>query len=712
MANDKIYPIDMGTKDILLQNEGGGGMIMNDQFIGIVGNMLPNQKELLDGQDNVNGTNIQTDKFSSNIIITNASSNPVGMSDLASKNFDSLDQSIGTEQVVTPTANNNCGGEAFLNYEFQEAAKNFALFNELWGNGGDPNVEPYSFHMVLHPEDYIGKGINKYIKSQTQIESLLFSPIAVKEFFQGIVYDNKNFNCLVTKQYGVGTNTLQDATKILYSDYWIRAEKNDLGKITDKNGLFLNNNTNKKETKSVFDIQTLPSGLRTMAFYCSQTINPIINWIWIINILETIGPDGLDILKGLGIASWDTTHGIRVNKNIELETQLYPNPNPNDPSQNYFRRNSNEYFDEMTKKFYKEYEDIINAYNQDKPKFLTELSKKILNSLEYNIKEDDFKDDLAPIYTTYDKISVNIALQLALKYADCPNEFELEQTITSTTNPISAPTPTPTVTAASSSSTTPPPTKAEEEEGIYNAEFLPASDDPGAALFDGDYGDTCSAAVEKAKNDISNKRFDSKDLKNFGGGLPPDFSNIDLVKELDTYIQFSTQARDDYDNGIINPNTILDLLRIGKGAKIKIYVSTARKGHSCETTSGNLSRHMKGYGLDLGGFYDLNGVIAASNKMITSSASTASGVPANFKTIADNFVSTAMQLSGAGRSEGVIQRGILWYFNEKAKGGNHFNHVHYSNKENYSGWTPKTIPSSFNCDCAKVRSSGLTAENC
>ena len=132
MANDKIYPIDMGTKDILLQNEGGGGMIMNDQFIGIVGNMLPDQKELLDGQDNVNGTNIQTDKFSSNIIITNASSNPVGMSDLASKNFDSLDQSIGADQVVAPTVNNNCGGEGFLNYEFQELAKNIRSFRELW----------------------------------------------------------------------------------------------------------------------------------------------------------------------------------------------------------------------------------------------------------------------------------------------------------------------------------------------------------------------------------------------------------------------------------------------------------------------------------------------------------------------------------------------------------------------------------------------------
>jgi hypothetical protein len=131
MANDKIYPIDMNPKDILLQNEGGGGMIMNDQFIGIVGNILPDQKQLLDDQEYAGGTNIQTDKFSSNIIITNANSNPVGMNDLASKNFDSLDQSIGTNQVVAATPKDHCGGENLLNYEWQEISKNILSWYQL-----------------------------------------------------------------------------------------------------------------------------------------------------------------------------------------------------------------------------------------------------------------------------------------------------------------------------------------------------------------------------------------------------------------------------------------------------------------------------------------------------------------------------------------------------------------------------------------------------
>ena len=120
---------------------------------------------------------------------------------------------------------------------------------------------------------------------------------------------------------------------------------------------------------------------------------------------------------------------------------------------------------------------------------------------------------------------------------------------------------------------------------------------------------------------------------------------------------------------------------------------------------------MKGYGLDLPAFYDLNGVVN-NGKVVTSSATSASDVPANFKILADRFVASAMTLPGASRSEKGIQRGVLWYFNDPNKGGNHFNHVHYSNNQDYPGWSKKIIPSSFNCDCGQIRSNNLQAENC
>lgn len=104
MAN-KIYPFKIKPTDILIQNEGGGGMLMNDQFVSIVGNVIPDQQKLLDDQIDVNNVGVQTDVFSSGIFITNVESNPLPIEDLASKNFDSLDENITESEVVVAQQN-------------------------------------------------------------------------------------------------------------------------------------------------------------------------------------------------------------------------------------------------------------------------------------------------------------------------------------------------------------------------------------------------------------------------------------------------------------------------------------------------------------------------------------------------------------------------------------------------------------------------------
>jgi len=101
---DKIYPFNINPTDILIQNENGGGMLMNDQFISIVSNMLSDEKKLLDGQNNTDAVNVQTNKFSSGIFITNGNNeNPTPVNDLASNNFDSL--SPANDNVVLPNQN-------------------------------------------------------------------------------------------------------------------------------------------------------------------------------------------------------------------------------------------------------------------------------------------------------------------------------------------------------------------------------------------------------------------------------------------------------------------------------------------------------------------------------------------------------------------------------------------------------------------------------
>jgi len=259
-------------------------------------------------------------------------------------------------------------------------------------------------------------------------------------------------------------------------------------------------------------------------------------------------------------------------------------------------------------------------------------------------------------------------------------------------------------------------TAQEIEEGIYNANFLPASDNPGADLFDSDYGDECQVLTnEPDGGDGGGGGGGNRGGGAGDGGGGYNIPNLDTVinpNDLAKYIEFSGRAKGDYDDGIINPNTIIDLIAIGKAANLKIVVGHARAGHKCKTTSGNLSRHMKGYGLDLPSFYDLTNTVNNGKKTSCGGCSNTSNTNSDFKTLADKFSNTADNLPNSYRTEAGKQRGILWYFNDPKKGGNHFNHVHYSNNENYPGWSPKKIPSSFNCDCSQVRKAGLTAENC
>ena len=732
MADEKIYPIDMNPKDILLQNEGGGGMIMNDQFIGIVGNMLPNQKELLDDQDNIKGTNIQTDKFSSNIIITNATSNPIAVGDLASKNFDSLDQSIGADQVVAPTVNNNCGGDGLLNYEFQELAKNRLLFRELWLPRND--AKKLGVDVMYKPKKGVidPKYQNDKVKTEQQLKDSLFDQPIIDIIKSKITLDGSPF--INSFDYQKDNFNLSTDIKLVYTNRWITDEDEDdkysLGKVKDKNKYFKNNSTNKFEVRSIFDIQTLPSGLRSL-IYISQIA--IVNNDWPALLLVTIGPEELNILTGLGI-----TKAQAFNDNFD--DKLYKSKQKSLSDKEIFT------------KFFEQYDDIINTYNNDKSKFLNTVYKILKEKhekdqnmfIKIGMSSQWYVDNVGnPIRLTL----LDIGLSIALKYADCPNEYEVVG------NVPTAPTPSPSV--AVKKTITPPPTKSEEEEGIYETEFLPATED-GIVLYDGDYGDDCYLAVAAAIEEIKNRPptpITDTDKKALLVKLNPTAVDAALLNEINTYISFSNSgvngkadAKKDWGDGnnVINPQVLIDLIAIGKAAQIKIHIGAAREGHSCGTTSGNTSRHMKGFGVDLPIFYDLTGTIAPKNKAIScgnanvdvngnpdptykdkkgniiipkDSKGNEYKVPVSpeFKAICDRFVAAAKVTTGAKAGEGVNMIAYIWYLNNPSKGGNHYNHVHYSNKNKYPGWNMKTVPSRFNCkNCATLKNDpdGVKSELC
>jgi hypothetical protein len=147
---------------------------------------------------------------------------------------------------------------------------------------------------------------------------------------------------------------------------------------------------------------------------------------------------------------------------------------------------------------------------------------------------------------------------------------------------------------------------------------------------------------------------------------------------------------------------------------------------------------MKGFGVDLPIFYDLTGTIAPKNKAISCGNANVDvngnpdptnvdkngnvkvpknpiAVSAEFKAICDRFVAAAKATTGAKAGEGVNMIAYIWYLNNPDKGGNHYNHVHYSNKNKYPGWNMKTVPSRFNCkNCAKLKHDpdGVKSELC
>lgn len=379
-------------------------------------------------------------------------------------------------------------------------------------------------------------------------------------------------------------------------------------------------------------------------------------------------------------------------------------------------------------KYSDQIDDILDLYNNDKANFLKALKdefdrfynklvdqRKDPNSSTYQKRFKDNEAEFRKFYNEYNQI----ALDEALKDTDCPNESILMPRDYAPTQ-VQQQTPAPSPSVSPTTSPTPAPTTVEEaNEDIYEANFLPMSENDINYINLG-YSLDCADATSTAIDNIIN------------GGLDETVSPSDIgsdiqltsaeLSEIDTYIVFDKTAGNvDYKNGVINPNTLLDIASICKSIGIRALITCARGGHSCETTSGNLSRHMAGTGLDIGGFLyiDNSKPIKSQKGWITAGPNSsvnvrkASAVPPDFKKICDAFVAAALTLPGSKRdAEGGAQRGVLWYFNEKSKGGNHFNHVHYSNKKYYPGWTPKSIPASFKCDCSKVKASNLKADNC
>ena len=142
----------------------------------------------------------------------------------------------------------------------------------------------------------------------------------------------------------------------------------------------------------------------------------------------------------------------------------------------------------------------------------------------------------------------------------------------------------------------------------------------------------------------------------------------DVIYDSSELLTWSKNAKKDRDAGIINPTLISDIIKALKAINMRAQISWARTGHSKYTSDGDISRHWSGNAVDISvieGIGNPNG--KGSNKGIGN---------ANFMKNGDRLV-TELKTLGYSFGESNI-KAFLW---RTDTGGNHWNHVHVSNKD-------------------------------
>lgn len=114
----------------------------------------------------------------------------------------------------------------------------------------------------------------------------------------------------------------------------------------------------------------------------------------------------------------------------------------------------------------------------------------------------------------------------------------------------------------------------------------------------------------------------------------------------------------------VNDALLADLQSAAEAAGVVITITTASTGHSKYTKGGKLSRHGFGTAVDIA---LLNGVGYGNKK---------------FKEYGDRVKDALVSMGYSWNTESGNPKAVLWQTNT---GGNHYNHLHVSNKEGVSG---------------------------
>jgi len=150
---------------------------------------------------------------------------------------------------------------------------------------------------------------------------------------------------------------------------------------------------------------------------------------------------------------------------------------------------------------------------------------------------------------------------------------------------------------------------------------------------------------------------------------------LNLVKLGTTGYSNAKYDTDGTQNDFVNKPLLDDIQNAAKSAGIVATITTAKTGHNEKTTTGNISRHMNGTGVDVS---ILNGIGAGGANGPTNGN-------ADFRELGTKLKNALVSMGYKWNSESGNSKAVLWQTNT---GGNHFNHLHISNNSGESSGPP------------------------
>lgn len=131
----------------------------------------------------------------------------------------------------------------------------------------------------------------------------------------------------------------------------------------------------------------------------------------------------------------------------------------------------------------------------------------------------------------------------------------------------------------------------------------------------------------------------------------------------------------------VNKALLDDIQAAAKSVGIVATITTAKTGHNKLVKSGkSVSRHMDGTGVD----------VAVLNGMGSGGATSASNGSTQFRALGNKLKDALVSMGYKWNVESGNDKAVLWQTNT---GGNHWNHLHISNRTGQTSGSPSAVSS-------------------